>query len=168
MYLENSYLKIILTIKTYLKMKDEKKLFIFEDFFFEKPDLHIEENPDMESLRKVYNSPREYKSIDNLKSYDLNSTMNDLSIINNIIDGKKELIKNSICMSQVEQLIKNQPKGIGDKLVNNGYANLFYINVEEDIFVIVLHLLPHTKKWSIRTYIYPESNSWYSGRRIFY
>lgn len=91
-----------------------------------------------------------------LVSYDLVKPMYDSEI-------RAELPKNHVFaiddLWMIAELIKN------DKLLKNGYANLFYVQVDALVLVVSVHR--NGSEWCVNAWRLGGTGQWYGGRRVF-
>ena len=117
------------------------KLYIFDSF----------KNFVLPSTGKVSEQPAT-----TLTSYDLTKPMYDHEI-------RAELSENHVFaiddLWMIADLIKN------DKLLKNGYANLFYVQVGASVFVVSVHW--GGSDWGVFGWVFDENGWWRDGCRVF-
>ncbi|MFA5831813.1 MAG: hypothetical protein WC878_08395, partial [Candidatus Paceibacterota bacterium] len=117
------------------------QLFVFDSF----------KNKIAKSARHVSEQPSAA-----ISSYTLTKAMNDSEI-------RAELPKNHIFSQDDLWMIADLIKS--DKLLNNGYANLFY--VEASASVLVVRVYRSGSDWCVRAWELGEYGRWSVGRRVF-
>ena len=149
-------------------MIDDKK-FIYSDFFFNRSELivwtSIEEN-----IAPVYNEPREYRSIQNIKYFDLEEITLTSDIFNRLGDEEK-VRQNAVTMDQIEQLIKAQPNGEDGILLNINLANMFFVlGVNNYLFNVCVYRSSHSGRayWKVQDTPLIRTNLWAKRDRVFW
>ena len=72
----------------------------------------------------------------------------------------------SLLCAHIALLIKRQPNGKAGELLNNGYANLFYLEVNGEVVVVDVRWRTHHREW----YVYAhqlDDDQWYAGNQVF-
>jgi hypothetical protein len=143
------------------------KLFVFSEFFFIRDGLHVWGSLE-ERFGSIYKESREYKSINNLKpAFDLNRNMYDSEIIKEM-GGEEKVRENAVTMDQIEQLIKNQWGGKAGIMLNNGFANIFYvIGKNNQLFAVRVDWCSDGQEWNVLDYRLGERGRWSQGDRVF-
>ena len=95
-------------------------------------------------------------------SYELTKAMYDHEI-------RAELPENHVFaiddLWMIADLISHQPRGESGTLLNNGYANLFYIQVGASVFVVSVNW--HDSDWFVYVWDLVGHGRWYDGYRVF-
>lgn len=111
----------------------------------------------LSSTRKVSKQPTA-----TLVSYDLTKEMNDLEI-------RAELPENHVFaiddLWMIADLISHQPKGESGALLNNGCANLFYVQV--GALVLVVRVRWDGSEWCVHAWSLGGRGRWNDGPRVF-
>ena len=95
-----------------------------------------------------------------LKSYKLEQSSLDPPIITALGD------KHETYLSYVWEFLKVQPKGEPGSLLNNGYANIFYIRDTDNILWVV-SVRCGSGSWDVSAYSVDDSDRWYGDRQVF-
>lgn len=145
--------------------KVKADLFIFNNFFKDQPGLYVW---NMQRISPAYPNLIPYKSIENLKpAFELAQNMSDTEIIKKL-GGKEEVRKTAITMDQIEQLIKAQWGGKAGIILNNGYANIFYvIGRNNELFAVNVNWSSGLDRWRVLAYELDEGGDWSSGDQVF-
>ncbi|MCX6739399.1 MAG: hypothetical protein NT098_05135, partial [Candidatus Parcubacteria bacterium] len=65
----------------------------------------------------------------------------------------------------IADIISRQPKGESGTLLNNGYANLFYVQAGASVFVVYVNW--YGFEWNVYDWSLDENDQWYDGFRVF-
>ncbi len=143
------------------------KLFVFSEFFFTRQGLYVWDSL-KERIGSIYKESTEYKSIDDLKpAFDLNRNMYDSEIIKEM-GGEEKVRENAVTMDQIEQLIKNQWEGKAGIMLNNGFANIFYvIGKNNQLFAVGVNWGSADQEWVVNGDRLDERGRWRRGARVF-
>jgi hypothetical protein len=101
---------------------------------------------------------------ESFSSKDLNVKSSDSEIINDL--GLKPMELDSVLWA-IAELIKKQPKGEPGDLLNNGYANLFYVRSGESVLVIGARWDSAGDEWRLGSCGLGELSGWSAGVRVF-
>jgi hypothetical protein len=97
-----------------------------------------------------------------IASYDLTKAMYDSEV-------RAELPENHVFaiddLWMIADLISHQSKGESGKLLNNGYANLFYVQVGASVLVVGVDW--YGSEWYVYAWVLGERGRWYGGCRVF-
>lgn len=145
--------------------KVKADLFIFNNFFKDQPGLTVW---NIHRVSPAYPNPTPYKSIENLKlAFKLTQNMWDTKIIEKL-GGEEEVRKTAVTMDQIEQLIKAQWGGKAGIMLNNGYANIFYvIGKNDELFAVNVYWGSAYDRWRVYAYGLDEVGNWSSGYLVF-
>jgi len=97
-------------------------------------------------------------------SQDLKQNVYDSEIIEDLGIKAGEL-NETLC--HIASLIQKQPKGEAGELLNNGYANLFYVNVKSSVFVVDVYWRSAYAQWDVLGWTLGEICYWSTGNRVF-
>ncbi|MDQ1282059.1 MAG: hypothetical protein QG630_410 [Patescibacteria group bacterium] len=150
------------------KMENTKSnLFIFSNFFFTKPGLYCWDTLS-DRIGSVYTEPKEYESINDLKpAFDLDQNMYDSEIMKKL-GGEEKVRETAVTIDQIEQLIKNQWDGKAGIMLNNSFANIFYvIGKNNQLFAVRVVWRSDDRRWRVGVCALDEDGSWLQGRRVF-
>jgi len=149
-------------------MIDDKK-FIYSDFFFNRPELLIWTSIE-ENIAPVYNEPREYRNIENIKYFDLEGITLTSDIFNRL-GGEEKVRQNAVTMDQIEQLIKAQENGEDGILLNINLANMFFVlGVDNYLFNVCVYRSSHSGRayWKVQDTPLIATNLWAKRDRVFW
>lgn len=93
--------------------------------------------------------------------------MSDQGIIDELLGGMDEAHKHSFTLDQIAEKIDLQPNGEDGDLLNNGYANIFYVLVDGVLFAASVHWGSGAREWGVRGWRLSGDGSWDSGSRVF-
>ncbi|MCX6739374.1 MAG: hypothetical protein NT098_05010, partial [Candidatus Parcubacteria bacterium] len=65
----------------------------------------------------------------------------------------------------IADIISRQPKGESGTLLNNGYANLFYVQAGASVFVV--YVCWSGFEWCVSAWLLDEDGQWSGGGRVF-
>lgn len=147
---------------------NKTNLFIFSDFFYTRPGIRISNDSSMEAVRCAYPNPIPYKNIQTLQpAFDLKINMIDSEIIKKL-GGKDKVRKNVVCMSQIEQIIKDQWDGKEGLMLNNGRHNIFpVLDKNNCLSLMTIHWSYIFKSWKVEAFSLYECNNWIKGILVF-
>jgi len=97
------------------------------------------------------------------KSTKLERNMADVEIEKMLGVGDGHIFDESQTCDIVMEMIAKQEGGREGELLNNGYANIFYLG---SCVVFVYWYVDH-RKWSVHTYVRSD-NRWYAGGQVFF
>lgn len=94
--------------------------------------------------------------------YNLKDRSRDIPIITEL--GGEDAVESTLCA--VFALMRKQPKGEDGTLLNNGYANIFYVrDVNQVLWAVCVPW--RGDGWSVYARSVDDSSRWYDGFRVF-
>ncbi|OHA83122.1 MAG: hypothetical protein A2937_00975 [Candidatus Yonathbacteria bacterium RIFCSPLOWO2_01_FULL_47_33b] len=108
-----------------------------------------------------------YRGLDGIKSSILPRNMPDRKIIDEILGGIKETRTHVFTLDQIATIIDLQPNGKHGELLNDGDVNIFYVSINEVLFVISVYW-SSCDKWLVDAWYLDEiQNHINVGTRVF-
>jgi hypothetical protein len=99
---------------------------------------------------------------------DLPRNMYDSEIITEYLGGEEEARKHAFIPDQIAMAIDEQKNGESGRMLNNGYANIFYmIGVNGVLFAVYVFWNSDDRWWYVIAFKLGEGGRWYVGNRIF-
>lgn len=109
-----------------------------------------------------------YRGLEGVKNSMLPRNMSDQEIIDEILGGMDELRKHSFTLDQIAAKIDLQPNGEDGELLNNGYANIFYVVlVNEGFFAVSVLWDSGDHEWNVDACPLDENGNWLAVRQVF-
>lgn len=83
-------------------------------------------------------------------------------------DIRKELPETHLStLEDIAGLIEAQPDGQSGFLLNNGYANLFYVlSKNGEVFAVDVRWVSNVRTWDVRDWKFVEVGCWHAGNQI--
>ena len=82
-------------------------------------------------------------------------------------DIRKELEDHLSTLEDIAGLIEAQPGGKSGFLLNNGYANIFYVEGKNgEVFAVRVRWLSGDRRWRVRGWRLGEGGGWRAGNRV--
>ena len=111
--------------------------------------------------------PMPYRGHEGVTSSQLARNMYDKEIIDEMLGGMEEVRSHAFTLDQIAEMIGSQPNGEDGMLLNNGYANIFYVLVNGGLFVVCVdwisgYRLGYVVAWHLDGY-----GHWNAGNRVF-
>lgn len=115
----------------------------------------------------AYHEPIARRGVEGVDSVDLLANMYDRDIITKYLGGEEEVRKHAFTPDQIAELIDAQPGGKSGKLLNNGYANIFYmIGKDEVLFAVSVYWASVDRQWLVHACVL-GGGYWLAGHRVF-
>lgn len=108
-----------------------------------------------------------YCGLDGATSHTLARSMADQQTIDEMLGGMDEVRSHAFTLDQIAAKIDIQPNGEDGELLNNGYANIFYVLVDGVLFAVYVSWDSDNRKWRVRGWHLGEYGKWYAGDRVF-
>ena len=119
-------------------------------------------------ILSVHNKPTEKHGLEGVSHVDLSKKMYDSEIIKEYLGGEEEARKHAFTPDQVADQIDKQKDGGEGELLNNGYANIFYvIGKGEVLFAVFVLWSSASRGWFVSAHKLGESGDWGAGPRVF-
>lgn len=119
-------------------------------------------------ILSVYNEPTEKRSQKWGTHVDLPKDMYDSNIIKEYLGGEEDARKHAFTPDQIADLIDRQKNGENGEMLNNGYANIFYvIGKDKALFAVCVGWDRGNLGWGVDTCELDEDEAWRAGNRIF-
>lgn len=116
----------------------------------------------------AYNSPILKRGIEGVDFVNLPRNMSDCVIIAEYFSSGEEVRKHAFTLDQIADLIDAQNNGEDGALLNNGYANIFYVVGKNNIlFAVGVRWSSGNSNWSIDAFDLVEAYHWDDGHRVF-
>lgn len=108
-----------------------------------------------------------YRGLDGVTSNNLSRNMSDTEIINELLGGMDEVRSHAFTLDQVAAKIDLQPNGEDGDLLNNGFANIFYVLVNEVLFAVSVYWDSGDRRWDVHGWLLDGYGDWRAGRQVF-
>lgn len=129
-----------------------------QEFFKTRKDLWVSD----EFKSRVLSKAKPVENLDpvTLSSHELTKNTYDRDITPGL--GENYIFDESEVCARIEQLVSKQPNGEAGDLLNNGYANLFYVAG----YVVDVRWYGDGREWSVRAWEL-DDDYWSAGSRVF-
>lgn len=108
-----------------------------------------------------------YRGLEGVASVILARNMTDQEIIAELLGGMEEVRKHPFTLDQVAAMIDLQPNGKDGELLKNGYANIFYVLVDEVLFAVRAYWSSGYCEWRVDAWHLDGHGNWRAGNRVF-
>lgn len=135
-------------------------------YFSNRDGLYIYDSFERRILLKSKRS-MPHRGLEGVTNSMLARSMSNNEIIDEILGGTKETRKHAFTLDQIAAKIDLQPNGKDGDLLNNGYANIFYVLVGEVLFAVRVHWDSGYRGWLVRDLHLDENDGWNAGSRVF-
>lgn len=108
-----------------------------------------------------------YRGCEGMTSSILARNMTDQQIIDELLGGMEETCSHASTLDQIAAKIDLQPNGEDGELLNNGYANIFYVLVNGVLFAVDVVWFSDHREWHVNDWHLDEYGSWDAGGRVF-
>jgi hypothetical protein len=112
-------------------------------------------------------APMPYRGLEGVTSSVLARNMYDKGIIDELLGGMEEVHKHAFTLDQIAEIIGSQPNGEDGELMNDGYANIFYVLVNGVVVAVRVGWDWRGRHWSVRVWYLNENGDWRAGGRVF-
>lgn len=102
-----------------------------------------------EHILSMQDGPMQHRGYEGMTSVVLARNMSDQEIIDELLDGVDEVRAHAVTLDQIAAKIDLQPNGEAGDLMNNGYANIFYVLVKEVLFAVHVHWRSDNREWDV-------------------
>lgn len=108
-----------------------------------------------------------YRGLEGVANSTLSRNMSDQEIIDEILGGMDEARAHASTLDQIAEMIDLQPNGKDGKLLNNGYANIFYVLVDGVLLAVSVYWGSGYRKWNVRDWHLGENGKWNAVIQVF-
>jgi hypothetical protein len=116
----------------------------------------------------AYINPMTKRGLDGVNSVDLPRNMYDSEIITEYLGGEEQARKNAFTLDQIAELVDGQRNGEAGVLLNNGYANIFYVVGKDGVlFAVPVRWRSPDRQWRVDAYELDGHGDWIAGSRLF-
>ncbi len=127
------------------------------------PKYYILDNFENRVLNKAGDVIPEFSGI--LKSLKLTENMCDSEIMSEI--GESNIFSIYEALGIIKVLTERQPKGEDGDILNNGYANIIYVRIDENtILATGVRWRSAYRRWFLNAFSFDVGNPWYDGRCV--
>lgn len=137
--------------RTYFKNRDG--LYVWDTFF--------------ERILSKQPTTMPYRGLEGVTSEMLQRNMYDKEIIDELLGGMEEVRKHAVTLDQIAAKIDLQPNGEDGELLNNGYANIFYVLDGDVLSAVNVDWLSDHCKWFVNAWPLDGGGYWYAGDQVF-
>ncbi len=155
------------SMRTGLNSEDAVNLFNPPEYFVTRDSLWVSSEFTSRIL-SAHNKSTEKRGLEGMSHFDLPKNMYDKDIIKEYLGGEEETRKHAFTPDQVADQIDKQKDGGEGELLNNGYANIFYvIGKGEVLFAVYVDWDRDGHRWGVSAYGLDVDGSWLAGYRLF-
>ena len=143
-----------------------ENLFESHVYFKTRQGLWVADSFNNRILSKVGQTP--HRGNEGVTSSILVRNMSDQEIIDELLGGMEEARKHSFTLDQIATMLDLQSNGEDGDLLNNGYANIFYILVNEVLYALYVDWKSDNLNWRVSLWHLGENSRWRACGRVFH
>ncbi|MFZ2303184.1 MAG: hypothetical protein WAV98_00135 [Minisyncoccia bacterium] len=164
--LNGAHLQAFIEHRNPFEVGGEEKLFNPHTYFKTREGLYVWNTFEQRILSEQKVS-MPHRGLEGVTSHTLARNMTDTEIIDELLGGTEEVRKHASTLDQIATMIDLQPKGIDGELLNNGYANIFYVLVNGVLFAVSVGWRLGRRRWRVGAWHLGAYGNWDAGIRVF-